>query len=250
MIPPGYEVFCTRDKYGLIRVIEDGPYRTLCFDGYGEQSAVDLTAPHRLVFDYTQAMMLGLCFVERPRRATLLGMGGGSLVNTLLHFSDTLDVRVVELRPTVVEVAHDWMGLERSDRLEVLIDDARTYVESKPPLTDLLFVDLFDDDGALSFVYEERFLLACRECLTTNGVLILNLWEQHKGDHPTARKVLWDVFGDGCVYCPLEEGNLIAYAVNRGPIVLNHRRLVAKARPLVYKLDINLNQCLSRLREA
>jgi len=247
---PGYEVFCTRDAYGLIRVLEDGPYRTLCFDSYGEQSAVDLTVPPRLVFDYTQAMILGLCFVERPRHVTLFGLGGGSLVNSLLRFSDSLRLRVVELRPAVVEVAHEWMGLERSDRLETIIDDARHYVESKPIRSDLLFVDLFDDEGALSFVYDEQFLLGCRGCLTPNGVLVLNLWEQHKGDHPSARRALWEVFGDGCVFCPLENGNLIAYAVNQGPIVLNHRRLVAKARPLVYKLDINLNQCLSRLREA
>ncbi len=44
-----------------------------------EQSAMDLARPERLVFSYERAMLVSLALVAAPRKALLLGLGGGAM---------------------------------------------------------------------------------------------------------------------------------------------------------------------------
>ena len=58
----GVEIHRSYDELGPIRVFENGSRRYLAFGEEAEQSCIDLHDPAKLVYEYTQAMILALLF--------------------------------------------------------------------------------------------------------------------------------------------------------------------------------------------
>ena len=75
-------IYKTNDQWGDIFVINRKNCRVLAFDPIYEQSCIDLKNPHIPVHEYTQIMLLVLAFIN-PKHVTILGLGGGCLVNSL-----------------------------------------------------------------------------------------------------------------------------------------------------------------------
>lgn len=53
----------------------------------------------------------------------LVGLGGGGLPQFLRDFVPSVTVEVVELDPTVLEVAKKWFGFQPDDHLTVTLGD-------------------------------------------------------------------------------------------------------------------------------
>ncbi|MEH6651340.1 MAG: fused MFS/spermidine synthase [Motiliproteus sp.] len=240
---PGFEVHRSYDEWGPVRVFEEGTRRYMAFDSDAEQSCVDLSDPTLLAYQYTQAMMLALLFQSRPQQVTVLGLGAGSLIHSLCRYDAELQIEAVELRPLVVEMAQQWFGLAQSPQLKLHINDAERYMRrSKADSCDLIFSDIYNDHGMIDSQLNDQFLQNCFDHLTDNGVLVLNLWDEGKGINPLAAQRLWDQFGDNCLSCPIEDGNLIALAFKGGLPDYNPRRLQRKVNKLSQQLGIRLHR--------
>ena len=246
---PGCEIHRCYDPWGPIHVCENGNLRYLTFGEGGDQSCVDRANPARPVFEYTQAMLLALLFNPQPRHLTLLGLGAGALTNSLLHLLPDANITVVELREAVAEVARRWFWLPNSDKLELEICDARDFMRYDPPAADMLFCDIYLDNGMDDGMLREKMLAACYECLSDDGILVLNLWDQGKGQHPRAREKLSHYFGDASLFCPVGGGNLIAFAFKGGMPVINARRMQQQSRKLGKQLDTSFSALLEQLEQ-
>lgn len=236
------EVLCTRDAFGEIRVLDEGCMRVLRFGSEIDQSAIYLDAPHHLVFDYTQAMMLGLMFTPAPTRATLLGLGAGSIATALLHSLPGCEIVAVERRPLMVELAHRYFQLPSTARLRVAVQDAIGYVLGKPEPTDLLLVDLYDELGMDERQAGSEFLDACRAALRPGGTLVINLWRDDYEAMGIARQALTDVFGPRYVQCAVPPGNNIALAHGAALPAWSLNRFHAAALKLGAQMHIPLQR--------
>ncbi len=246
---PGHEIHRSYDDWGPVRVFEDGQRRYMAFDSDAEQSCVDLSSPATLAYQYTQAMMLALLFQPRPRRATVLGLGAGSLLHCLHAYDPQLQLDAVELRPLVAEVAQQWFGLQLSPQLRLHIDDAERYMQrSEAAASQLIFTDIYNDHGMIDSQISDAFLQYCFDHLSDDGVLVLNLWDEGRGINPQAAQQLWNQFGDNCLSCPVEDGNLIALAFKSGMPNYNPRRLQSALKQLSQRLEFPLHQLAGKLR--
>ena len=81
-----------------IAVSDAGGVRSLHIGGDAVQSAMRIGAPDALYLDYTRCMLACLLFEPEPRRALLIGLGGGSLAKFLHRNLKSLQVRAVEVR--------------------------------------------------------------------------------------------------------------------------------------------------------
>jgi len=244
----GIEIHRSYDELGPILVFENGARRYLAFGEEAEQSCIDLHDPAKLVYEYTQAMMLALLFFPRPKRATLLGLGAGSLVHALHHYDSNLSLNVVELRAKVVEVAQQWFALELFPELNLQIDDASNYISLEHPPSDLIFTDIYNDQGMIESQLNAGFLASCYQNLSKEGILVLNLWDEG-GSHPRAIQAIRDQFGEHhCMICLIEEGNLIAYAFKSSIPQMNLRRLQPAAKKLAKQLGFPVQKLLARLK--
>ena len=246
---PGFEIHRSYDEWGPVRVFEEGTRRYMSFDSDAEQSCVDLSDPASLAYLYTQAMMLALLFLPNPRRATVLGLGAGSLIHSLCRYDPRLQIEAVELRQLVVDVAQQWFGLEPSSQLKLKIADAERYMQrSKADGSDLIFSDIYNDHGMIESQLNDEFLQHCFNHLSDNGVLVLNLWDEGKGINPLAAQRLWNQFGDNCLSCPVEDGNLIAFAFKGDLPDYNPRRLQPKVNKLSDRLGVRLHRLAGALK--
>ncbi len=245
---PGIEIYRGHDAWGPVRVYEDGLRRYMAFGTAAQQSCIDLLNPQTLVYEYTQAMMLALLYHPQPSRVTLLGLGAGSLVQCLQAYDPQLPLSVVELRPLVAEVAQQWFELQITPQLSLHLEDASTYMAQTSVRSDLIFADIYNDDGMIEAQLNLEFLKNCYRNLNQGGVLVLNLWEEGRGLHPRAMQRLRDQFGAHCMSCLVEDGNLIAFAFKGGIPQDNPRRLQPSAKKIGRQLNIPLHKLVGRLK--
>lgn len=172
----GEEVFCTRDADGPINVYRNGDHLSLCFGNTVEQSGMSLADPARLLFHYTRTMMLGALLAPDPRRALLLGLGGGSLARALHSHFPRCRITAVELRAAVVDVARQWFALPDDHRLGVHVGDARGFLADKRPRAGLIMADLYDGEGMHEQLLDPGFFSLCHQALEPGGVAVFNLW--------------------------------------------------------------------------
>lgn len=236
----------TQDEFGVIRVFDDGKYRTLSFAEGDEQSRVQTKNPHILQHEYTQAMLLAL--IDRaPKRACVLGLGGGALVHALSKAVSGIHITAVELRPEIVAIAEEFFKLPKSKRIEVITDDAIEFVaNNKSKKFDLLLTDLYQHFGMDNRVATQTFLENASKQMKDNGMLVLNCWEEHQYQHDlkhSLKEMFNTVTGldTGC-------GNWVVFATNN-PHDLNLKQQREECDRLSQQLGFPLNKWLNRLEE-
>jgi len=244
---PGVEIYHCHDEYGTISVFENGALRYLAFGEDAQQSCIDTLSPAILHYEYTQAMMLALLYKPKPSHVTLLGLGAGSFIHSLRQYNENIVLNAVELRQQVVDVAKEWFDLPSYTELSLHIHDACEYMANAPQKSDLIFADIYNGDGMIESQLSPDFLSDCFNNLNSEGILVLNLWDQGGGSHPQAIQRIRDNFGGHCMTCLIEDGNLIAYAFKDGLPQINSRRLQPLAKQLAKKLNIPVHKLLPRL---
>jgi len=243
----GKEIFRTYDELGPIQVFDDGTKRYLSFGEGDEQSCVLKAEPYLLQHEYTRAMLLPFLFVQ-PRDAILVGLGGGALVNCLMHHFPDLALRVVELRHAVVKVARKYFELPRLDRLDIIESDIAEYLEQKGhKKTDILFSDIYDAEGMAPQYFEPWYIEACAALLNDNGWLVLNCWDEHRGDHHTLH-ALTENFAQ-VFTCTVSSGNWIILASKRF-YELDEVELNAAAKQQSKQLGYSVSAMLNRMYQA
>ncbi len=175
----GKLVFEAIDEMGLMEVVDDRQNRSLHFGTREKQSAMSLKSHHELVLSYTQTMMAGLLFVDRPRSILNVGLGGGSVPKFLLHHYPDCNIDVVEIREKVVDLAYDYFHLPRDPRLIIYICDVKEYFHTtKANCYDIIVLDVFNKDGLSDSIKGFSIMNVCKSRLKENGVLIMNLWSE------------------------------------------------------------------------
>ena len=133
-------VFKTRDPLGQPIEVCEGLYneermRLLLVDG-AMQSAqyLDPLLEDELAFEYMREFEWAFRLHPSARRVLLIGGGGFAYPRFFLKNYPEKSIDVIELSPTIVEVARDYFGLraleaQYPDRLRVIVGDGHRYLE-------------------------------------------------------------------------------------------------------------------------
>jgi spermidine synthase len=157
----------------VLREDEEGIF--FDFDNGIVQSRMLPDEPTQLVLEYTRLMMGFLLFQPTPARIAMIGLGGGSLAKYCrLHLPDA-DFTAVEISPEVIAL-RDAFDIEPDGALfRIRCEDGGTYVRRAGAPLDVLLIDAFDRDGLPAHLATAAFYDACRDRLTDDGVLVVNL---------------------------------------------------------------------------
>ncbi len=152
-----------------IRIGDDGGRSALMVDG-----VVQSISPEDGLADggYWAAMVPD----EKPRRALILGMGGGTLAQ-LLRARWGKDVYVVGVddNETILDLAQS-MGWLPATGCEVVIADAFAYVQTCADKFDYVAIDLFRGEEQSARTFGKPFLRRVRVLLEARGRLAVNLF--------------------------------------------------------------------------
>ncbi|MDX5333056.1 MAG: methyltransferase [Gammaproteobacteria bacterium] len=243
----GTPIFETHDDEGPIRVLADGNRRVLAFGEATEQSSQWVDDPARLLFPYTQAMMLGLLFVPANARALLLGLGAGSMVHALLAHREALQVEAVERRAAVITVAREWFALPEDDRLTLHVADALDHLARRGQPVDLIFTDLFHEGGMDTQQSDAVFLQRCHDTLAPGGVLVINRWDTTYEETRDHQRELERQFDGNVLTLSVPGGNQVALCFRDDLPRLDPRSLLADAASLGKVMRIPLRDYANRL---
>ncbi len=115
-----------------------------------------------------------------PRRALLLGLGGGTVAALLARRCPNVEITGVERDPSVLAVARSMLGLDTVPRLQVVQADAFEWVAehaaTEPGTSyDLICLDLFNAGRLVPGALAEPFLRQIAALLAAGGTLTVNL---------------------------------------------------------------------------
>jgi spermidine synthase len=124
-----------------------------------------------------------------PASGLVVGGGDGGAAEELLKHASMRRVVMAELDAEVVSVARAHLGAIHNGafddpRLELVIGDAKAYVERCAERFDQIVLDLTDPFGPAQPLYTEAFYAACKRILNPGGLLSLHM--QSPVTHPRA----------------------------------------------------------------
>lgn len=166
--------------FGTVVVVEEDGLRYLRFGGAegADQSGIDPKHPSRVLFEYVRVAALALDRHDTPkppRRALVIGLGGGAYPRLLVERAASVVVDAVEIDPVVVDVARKYFSLPQTPRLLVHVDDGADFIKSARAGYDIVLLDAFSGDDMPQALSTPAFFADVRRVLADDGVVILNV---------------------------------------------------------------------------
>lgn len=232
-----------KSMFGSVFVTEDADgLRTLRFERFGaRQTVVKPGDPSHLELAYARVLPLAFAFVDQPRSALVIGLGGGTIPSFLRHVYPSMKIDAVDIDPVVVEVARSHFGFKEDAAMKAHVADGREYVEQSKDRYDLIFLDGFGADSVPVHLTTREFLTAVRDRLAPGGIVVGNLWGRDVNRRYDAMvRTYREVFQGIYVVDVVGSGNKILLA-SPGPHARKHHEIVARAHSIGQKLRLRNN---------
>ncbi|KGJ88090.1 spermidine synthase [Thalassotalea sp. ND16A] len=185
------------------------------------QSCINKDNPQQLVFNYTKYVMSSLVFNPNPRRVLIIGLGGGTLSNSLLELYPDIEIDNVEIDPAVVRVAKTYFDFKETDKVKSHTKDGRIFIkraQRNQQRYDLIILDAFNGEYIPEHLLTQEFLEETKSLLTEEGVLVANTFSSSKLYHHESA-TYHAVFGDFySIRNEQSSGNRVIIIPNKMPI--------------------------------
>ncbi len=237
-----------------IDISEQAGVRFLHFGSSWIQGAMRIARPWNLELEYTREMMASLLLRDEarwPRRVLLIGLGAASLTKFLYRHRPLAHLTIVEIEPAVVAVARQYFKMPEDDkRIHLVIGDGADYVLNTDKKFDLILVDGFNEHAHPGQLNSLSFYQLCRNRLSDQGILVVNLLGLCKGVLGGFAHIL-NAFDDrGLLFPSCESGNTIAFATAGDPVDIDLDDLKDIAAKFKEETGLNLLPTVARLTEA
>ncbi|GLX78011.1 hypothetical protein tinsulaeT_13510 [Thalassotalea insulae] len=182
------------------------------------QSCLYKNDPQRLVFNYTKLLFSSLLVMEKaPENILIIGLGGGTMSNTLHQLYPSARITNVEIDPAVIKVARQYFGFFENERVTSKVQDGRIFIKRaalKKKRYDWIILDAFNGDYIPEHLLTREFLQEAKQLLTPDGVLSANTFSiSELYNHESA--TYYQVFGDFFNVRNSKNSNRIILAVNQ-----------------------------------
>lgn len=165
--------------YQYIQVLEEDGVRVLRFnEALADQSAERADSPLSGRYWDTVLPLPNLSPAAKPR-VLILGLAAGTIARGIVETRPpgAVSVTGVEIDPAVVEVGKQYFSLGRlQDHIEVVVEDARTFLERSSEKYDLILVDAYANQLYIPpHLATAEFYKLVHEHLAPGGVVVANI---------------------------------------------------------------------------
>ncbi|GAA6203795.1 fused MFS/spermidine synthase [Thalassotalea sp. SU-HH00458] len=165
------------------------------------QSCLYKNNPNKLVFNYTKLLFSSLLLLDNPPENILIvGLGGGTMSNTLHQLYPNAKIENIEIDPAVIKVARQYFSFFENDNITSKVQDGRIFVKRaalKKQKYDWIILDAFNGDYIPEHLMTKEFLQETKTLLSENGVLSANTFsvsELYAHESATYKAVFGDFF--------------------------------------------------------
>ncbi len=146
-------------------------YRELLVNNIS-QTMMDKNNPNKSYWDYVDILTNNINHYKNGENVLLLGLGGGTLYKKLKENNLTVDV--VEIDNRIAEVAKKFFFIE--DDLNIIVDDARHYINTTDKKYDIIIYDLFHAETPPTHLMTSEAFAEIKNKLSDDGILIINFY--------------------------------------------------------------------------
>ena len=218
--------------------------------GHESATYVDENKCNELVYKYTQMYDLMFDLKNKEIKSALL-IGGAGYSYPKHYISTYLDksLDVVEIDPMVTEIARKYFyldklikdyNLEKTERLKLITEDGRTYLNRNEKKYDAILNDAFTDTTPVPTLTTLEAVTKIKNSLTENGLYLTNIISSLEGENSkfmkaevkTLQKVFLNVYVIPCVTkddLEVAQNNMVI--ATDGILEINENKL--------YKININ-----------
>jgi len=184
------KIYSTESAYQYIEVFDRGSYRFLVYnDAAGFQTVANKRGPltgRNYYYDYYS--LLPHIFEEAPRRALIIGLGGGIIASQFRFFHPEMMVDGVEIDPKVIEVARKYFAL-RPD-VGVFNQDGRIFVTLSKKKYDIVVIDAYTQQVYIPFhLTTVEFFKKVKHRLSDRGIVAMNV-SAPREDSPLLQSII------------------------------------------------------------
>ena len=105
----------------------------------------------------------------------LLGLGGGSVIETLRQdFNYQKQITAIDIDPVIIDIAKTEYQLESNSNTTIICEDALKFIKDNTNKFDLIIIDLFIDIKVPTQFLELKFWEDVVKSKSTNGVILFN----------------------------------------------------------------------------
>lgn len=192
-------LYAGRSSYQVIEVLRTRAFGVcLILDDKIQSSEAD-------EFIYHEALVQpALLAHPGPRRVLIAGGGEGATLREVLRHRSVEKATMVDLDEQVVSVCKQYLpswsaGAFDDPRTELIIGDARAFVETCGRVFDVIVIDLPDpiEASPARLLYTREFYAAVRKCLSPGGIMTVQCESSRWFDldeHAAIVRTLRDVF--------------------------------------------------------
>lgn len=153
------------DYSGTIRVVQGWGFRHLSTDRIQQSGGIvgeiwSKALNHR---------------VSKHKTWLVLGVAGGTVMQMISQKLAPTRIVGVDIDPVIVDVGRKYFGLDSIPNSQIIISDARKYLQTTHDHFDYLLVDLFGVEGPPPFVYSSKFLESLKQ--VASQVFINHLYD-------------------------------------------------------------------------
>lgn len=232
-----------RSLYRNILVEDNDELRCLKFNQKRKksfQSCFYKDEPQKLVFNYTKLLFSGLLLNQAPKSVLIIGLGGGTISNTLHQLFPNIKIDNIEIDPAVVKVARQYFGFLENDQVKTYTVDGRLFVKRaliKNKEYDWVILDAFNGEYIPEHLLTKEFLSEIKQLLSPKGILTANTFSTSQlYAHESATYKA--VFGDFYNVLNPNNSNRIILTSRKKISILKDLTSVNKA---LIPFDVNLN---------
>ena len=161
-------------------------YRELMVNNIS-QTVMDKENPNISYWDYVNILTNNILSYRNGNKALLLGLGGGTLYKQLK--SNNLQVDVVELDRRIEMVAKSYFHIDND--LEVVIDDARHYINTTVKKYDIIIYDLYHSETPPIHLLTKEAFQEISKKLKKDGILTINFYGFITGSNGKAARSIY-----------------------------------------------------------
>lgn len=184
-------------EYGRVLIynikVDDEPVRVLNIDsGFESATYTNEDKINELVFNYTKYYDLMFEGNIDINNTLLIGGAGYSYPKYFISHYENKNMDVVEIDPKITEIAKEYFfldklikdyNLEENNRLNLITEDGRTYLNSNTKKYDAILNDAFAGDSPAKTLTTLEAIQKIKSSLNENGLYLTNIISSLDGDN-------------------------------------------------------------------
>lgn len=162
-------------------IVERDGVRMLLTGPRGVQSGVNMSNSDELVYWYTQKMAEVVEYAPERDRILMLGGGVFTVPRYLAHKYPDTTIDVVEIDPQLAEIARRHFHYDDPPNVNLVFQDARTYINQTHKRYDVVLVDVYGDIEVPFTFMTREYGQSLARIVKPTGIVASNLMAGFKG---------------------------------------------------------------------